>query len=127
MFTILSIIFLTIFIFLSGSLIPQFTVLDWLFGLAYFIVDSCGYWRPGLEWIEEYPGLAVFCNFVFPLLISTIISISTVKIANQFWQTSRRCKVLSIAFLLFVFTMLYGFHSDYRNRISRFGYSASNY
>lgn len=118
-------IFLLSFIlFVSGLLIPKFVILDSSFGLAYYVLDLLGLWKPGLYWIIEHRISAIFCFFIFPIFVSFFFSIIAVIVFEKLWKTSKQTGLL---FIFVVFILIYGLHTSDYNGVSYFGYWNSNY
>jgi hypothetical protein len=61
-------------------LCPWLTALpfiDAVFGVAFWVADVAGVWRPGPSWIERHRALAIFCVVVWPFVASTAVAIGS--------------------------------------------------
>lgn len=109
---------------LSGFLIPSLKILDFLFGLSYYVLDLLGIWKPGPSWIIANRFLSIFCFLIFPLIVSFSLSTILTLIADKLWSFSKQSCIL---FIIIIFILMYCFHHSDYNGISFAGHWTSNY
>lgn len=70
----------------TAVLQPRAILLDVPFGLAFSITELFGYWRPGRSWVTEYRPLAIFCFFVWPIVVSAVVGYTAATISLALWR-----------------------------------------
>ena len=126
--TILSLIFGLSFLVL-GWLQPSAVLLDASFGLAYFLAEVSGLWRPGPIWVSEYPSLETFCFLVWPLIASTLLGYGVTFVATKLWiEGAKHSRLYAVIFIIAVFALTFAFRVEPGTfRCSYFGHWAENY
>ena len=122
---------------LAGSLLvglaatllsPWLTLLpfiDAIFGIAFWVADTLGAWRPGPSWPERHRAIAVFCVLVWPFLASTSLAIATTLAWHEVVR-KRQVSVWAAAAFMTVLALVLGFAS-LAMEVSWRAYLNSNY
>jgi hypothetical protein len=120
---------LALLLFAIGFLEPHAILLDLPFGLAFYVAELFGRWRPGLMWIIEYRPLAIFCFFVWPMLLSTLIAYVAAIITLRLWREGKvRSGVYATVFVLALFALVLSVRAEPGTfHVSFFGHWAENY
>ena len=71
-----------------GALQPQMILLDMPFGLAFYVVDRLGIWKPGILWAVDHRLIAIGCWLIWPFLVSLSLGYVLVIVTIRLW----RCK-----------------------------------
>src|SRR5437763_3091113 len=104
--TVVSLVFSPM-IYLLGLFQPQAVLLDMPFGLAFYVADLLGVWRPGLLWVINHRFLAIFCGLVWPLIISLLFCYITTSVASKIWFEGKRySRLYAIIFIIAVFGLI---------------------
>ncbi len=112
-----------------GKLQPGAVLLDAPFGIAYFLAEWLGKWRPGPIWVGEHPELEMFCFSIWPLIASMLIACGVTFIATRLWlRGARYSRLYAVGFLAIVFTLVIVVRVQPGHfRLSYFGHWAENY
>ncbi len=112
-----------------GKLEPGAVLLDVPFGIAYFLAELFGKWRPGPIWVAEHPGLEMFCFSVWPLVVSMLIACGVIFVAAKLWSSGAKySRVCAVAFLAIVLALIMVVRTEPGHfRSSYFGHWAENY
>ena len=115
--------------FLLGYLQPSAVLLNVPFGLAFFIADAAGLWHPGPAWIDNHRTLALFCSLAWPLLVATLFSYTTLRVASALSSIrSEHVRLYVVIFVVTVFALILAVRADPGSVPSSFhGYWTSNY
>lgn len=125
---ILVVVLMVIFLMI-GRTQPRAVLLDAPFGLAYYIAERLGRWRPGPLWVGEHPAVETFCFLVWPLLVSFVFALATAFAASALWLGGAKySRVYAVVLIiaLFVAVLAVRVQPGYF-RSSYFGHWAENY
>jgi hypothetical protein len=108
---------------------PGAILLDAPFGLAYFLADLTGRWRPGPFWVNDHKPLALFCFLLWPFLVSILFGCGTAFLAVKLWSGGGgRSRLYAMIFIVMVFGLILAIRVEPGSiRGSYFGYWAENY
>ena len=123
------VVLLTVIFFMIGRMQPSAILLDAPFGLAYYIAERLGRWRPGPLWVGEHPYVEMFCFSIWPILVSFVFALAITFAASALWLAGAKhsrlyAAVLIIALVTLVFAVRV--QPGYL-RSSFFGHWAENY
>lgn len=112
-----------------GVLQPGAVLLDVPFGLAFSLADIYGLWRPGPLWVSEYRLLALFCFFVFPLIVSTTLGYATTFIMVRLWGEGQKySRLFAVCFIVAVLALILAARVEPGSvKGSYYGYWVENY
>lgn len=112
-----------------GWLQPGAVLLDVPFGLAFFLADLFGLWRPGPIWVNNHRPFALFCFLLWPLLVSAILGYATAFVTFKLWSDGTwRSRLYALIFIVAVFGSILAARVEPGSvRASYFGYWAENY
>ena len=115
--------------FIVGSFYPRGILLDMSFGLAFYVAESLGHWRPGPSWIEQNRLLSLFCFLVFPFLVSMLFGRATAEIAFRLAREGKRkSQLYAVIFVLALFALILSAQAEPGVlHISLFGHWTENY
>jgi len=117
-------------LYVVGLLQPQAVLLDMPFGLAFYIADLLGMWRPGLLWgVNEHRFLAIFCGLGWPLLFSVAVSYAVALVAYKIWNWRKKGSPLyAMLFLMIFFVIILSVRVRPASYfVSYYGYWTANY
>lgn len=114
---------------LIGLFVPGAALLNFSFGVGYYLADRFGLWKPGLMWGIENHGLLVLCFFVWPMLVSLVLGIFASAVSLRLRNgTFKWARPSGIIFILALFGLILSVRIDPAEYfISYFGYWTSNY
>lgn len=112
-----------------GSLVPASVLLNFPFGVGYYVADRLGMWKPGLMWVVQTDWLPIICFFVWPMLVSFVLGIFVSGVCARLWRGGTKWSRLStIIFVIALFGLILSVRVDPGSYlISYFGYWTSNY
>lgn len=123
------VVVLTVAFLVIGRMQPSAVFLDAPFGLAYYIAERLGRWRPGPLWVGEHPYVEMFCFSVWPLLVSLVFALAITFAASALWLAGAKySRLYAVVFLIGVVTLIFAVRVEPGHfRSSYFGHWTENY
>ena len=120
---------LALLLFATGLFQPRAILLDLPFGLAFYVAELFGRWRPGPIWVLENRPLAIFCFFGWPLFLSALMGYAVATVILRLWREGKNWPGLSSAvFVLAIFAIILSVRAEPGIfHVSFFGHWAENY
>jgi hypothetical protein len=115
--------------FIFGIFIPRLVLLDVPFGLAFYVAELLGNWRPGPSWVQENRLVSLFCFLVFPFTVSMLFGQATTAVAYRLWNEGRsKSQLYAVIFVLALFALILSVQAQPGViHVSLFGHWTENY